>query len=253
VIQLPFTGDEGFSMRRESIARALAVDHKIGSIILQLPFYGDRRLSSQTNFTLPRAEYMSKQSLAAVMETVALMKWLKEQKQFRGKIAISGMSFGGSMSALSSLHCTIPHAVVTHVPANSPADAYVWGGLSHSVNWRRFPQGKVQLDSLFSLMDVGKVAEIIRFEGIHRPLSSKPSEKNETQPKRVYIQISAMHDGYIPYDRAMRLYHQMKQLPNMQHTQLHVLPGGHGSAILLDYPFYRECIREALDCLDSSE
>lgn len=257
VIQLPLTGDEGFSMRREHIAKSLAMEYGIGSILLQLPFYGARRITTQTNFTLRKAEHMSKQSLAAVMETIAIMKWLTEVMHFKGKLAVTGMSFGGSMAALSSLHCTIPHAVITHVPANTPSDAYVYGGLSMSVNWKKFPRGRVQLDSLFSLMDIGKVAEIIRIHGSNRPISSQTyheqgSEGEKQQPKRVYIQITAMHDAYIPYDRAMRLYEQMKQLPNLQHCELHLLPGGHGSAILLDYPFYRQCIHDALRYLDNA-
>jgi len=236
VIHLPATGDEGFSLRRRYIAKSLA-DSGIVSIIVQLPFYGHRRLSTQKDSSLPLAEYMPKQSLAAVMETNAIIRWLTSSLGFSGKLAITGISFGGSMSALSSLYCKVPHAVIAHVPANSPADAYVDGYLSRSVAWHKFPDGKKLLYELLGLMDIAKEAKLLI------------SDKSAVIPARTYIQITAMHDQYIPHFSAMKLYSQMQLLPNLKHVKLHLIPGGHGSAILIDYPFYLQCIHEGLEKL----
>ncbi len=250
LIQLPFTGDEDSTFRREEIAKPLAVENEMGSIILQLPFYGKRRISSQENYTLPKAEYMAKQTLAAVMETVAITKWLTDALHYKGKIGITGISFGGAMSALSSLHITIPHAVISHVPSNCPADAYVHGGMSWSVNWKSFPQRKASLDALFQRLDIGNMVAVVRNEGVNRPAGSPKHQVAHTQPKRIYVQITALHDVYVPYRYATKLYQEMSQLPNMHYSHFHPLLGGHGSSIFLNTNVYRQYIRDAMQRLE---
>jgi esterase/lipase len=237
VIHLPGTGDEGFGFRRKLLATPLARDHQVTSIILQIPFYGKRRLSSQPSSALPYVEYMLSQSTGVVMEAIALIRYLREQKQYHGKLGLTGISFGGSMSALAGILC--PHSIdiITNVPANSPNDAYVEGIMQHSIDWTLFPKRKESVSTLLTIMNIGGLVETTK---------ASRSYDHLTNIRKSYYQLTAKHDKYIPWKNSLYLYENMKNLQYCHHAELILIPGGHVSSIVVYKQQYLETILKAL-------
>lgn len=87
-IHLAATGDEGFSMRRNFIAAPLLKEN-IASLILQIPFYGKRRIPGQRGYALSHLDHMPQQSLGCVAEANALALWLKSTLQTKGRIHVA--------------------------------------------------------------------------------------------------------------------------------------------------------------------
>lgn len=94
VIHLPATGDEGFGRRREMIAKPL-LQRGVASILLQIPFYGQRRFPGQTGPGLMFLQHISEQSLGATMEAIALASWIKSLTSNKSPIGFTGVSYGG--------------------------------------------------------------------------------------------------------------------------------------------------------------
>lgn len=190
---------------------------------------------------------MSEQCLGAVLESNAVVNWLTRICGFHGNVVFTGISFGGSMAALASLYCGVKHAVVAFLPANGPKDAYVHGVLKYTVPFHLYENmvleeafeeliahlsitnrknGKDMVDALLSPMDIAKAARELCHAHSNNPLSP-------TVPQRVYIQLSAQNDRYVPITRAMHLYEHMSMLPGMMHKECVCVEGGHVSAIVL--------------------
>eukprot|EP01031_Cornospumella_fuschlensis_P038205 gene38205-46423_t len=266
-IHQPATGDEFFGMRRRYLAAHLAT-HNVASILLMHPYYGHRRASSQASSSLEYVYQMSEQCLAAVLDCNAVVNWLTRICQYRGKLIFTGISFGGSMAALASLYCSVEHAVVAYVPANGPKDAYVHGVLKYTVPFHlyadmksenaRFQEilehlssnngsrtnGQDMVDALLSPMDIAKaVREICE---THRQSPHSPHI-----PRRVYIQLNARHDRYVPISRALHLYEHMSMLPGVVHKEFIDMEGGHVTAILFgSRGIYIDNIMRAIKLLD---
>ncbi len=242
-MHLPATGDEGFKDRRYYFAEPLAERHGITSVLLLVPFYGMRRCASQDNPALQQVQNFAEQVLGAVIESNAIIQWLVCTMGHRGKIGFTGVSFGGSMAALGSIFCNVPHVSVPYIPANGPADAYVLGSLSKTVDWKLFDEGKKSVFDLLRFMDIGDCAVMIR-ENFSQVINWGK------QPKRVYIQASGRHDRYIPIERGDKLYSHMKELPNIQYSEYIVLKGGHVTAFICHREIYLSMISRALELLE---
>lgn len=277
LIQLPATGDEGFFIRRFLLAKPLARDHGIVSIIVQLPFYGLRRRPEQSSYTLYEVDDMPKQSLAAVMETNAILNWLtRDPNRFQGKLGVTGVSFGGSMTGLSSVMMDGQNisriAIIAHIPANSPDDAYVLGALSHTIAFNRlaptlsnavstdaYARGKQKVHELLYTMDIARGAKDLRQilfcnkNQVPPPETSLlPTSHDADIPlidhrkvkeiRRVFIQLSGLHDAYIPPIRWRRFYKHVSQIPGTVHAELIELEGGHCTGVLLHFPKYYDAI-----------
>ncbi len=235
VFHLPGTSDEGFQVRRKYFAQPLAQEFGITSVIMQLPFYGQRRLQSQKSPALTKVEYMLPQSVGAVTETIAVIRYLRDELNFKGKIGIAGLSFGGSMAALATVLSPYSVATVALVPANGPNDAFCQGIMSECVDWSHYPKnGREDVSRYLSMLDIRDYVEHGRdLNGV----------------KKVYIQISALDDHYIKLSAAEQLYRGMNKLRNLSHIEYHRLSGGHISAIVKDRQHYLQSIHKALSFL----
>lgn len=245
VIHLPATGDEGFGLRRRHLVTKL-LPRNIISISLQLPFYGGRRAKAQDSAALLRLENMAQQSLAAAMESNQIVSWVKSLGH-TGSVCFTGISFGGSMCALASLHCGFDHAAVGMVSANSPRDAYVHGVMAHAVDWHALvPAHQSNEDKVSAAKNL--TARLLGTMDI----AATAREQTYPQPRRVYTQFAACHDAYIPFQFAAELHEGMSKVPGMVAASLVLLPGGHASAVLFERERYLDSIVEALKVLESN-
>lgn len=290
LIQLPATGDEGFSLRRRFVAKPLAEKLNMTSIIVQLPYYGSRRLPLENpSYALHQVEDTPKHSLAAVMEANALVNWLTRDLGFKGKLGITGVSFGGSMAALASEVLSAENvssiAIISHIPANSPDDAYVAGALSLSVPWPTLSsryqshkdtvpahvlaaEGKERVHQLLRTMDIASGAVDLKnlLDWIQSDPANGSVERRALAPlssvlrntsftgtiapiRRVFIQLSGLHDGYIPKAQSDHFYEQVSKIPGTVYAEKVDMTGGHCTAVLYHLPRYIEAIERAFRIL----
>lgn len=87
-IHLAGTGDQGFSMRR-SLALPLAREGT-ASLILESPFYGQRRPSTQRGPKLRHVTDLLSLGNATIEESLALLRWLKSSNY--GPLGVCGFS-----------------------------------------------------------------------------------------------------------------------------------------------------------------
>lgn len=157
---------------------------------------------------------------------------------FKGSIGFTGISFGGAMTALSSLICPYPHVAVGHVPSCSREDVFVYGELSRTIRWSTVKGGKSKIQDTLGLIDTANF--------ITKDLLVENDNRKFPIPPRVYHQLTALDDQYVPYKSGIRLYDTMKKVPHMMHHELEIIYGGHISAIVLQREQYLQSIVRAL-------
>lgn len=97
-ILLPFTGDEGFYLRKDRSQELVAKG--VCCLIPELPYYGSRRaLEGQTEFFMRSISDYSTKALVSYADVVALTAHVKETLAMHnhesGSLVISGCSIGG--------------------------------------------------------------------------------------------------------------------------------------------------------------
>lgn len=231
VIHLPATGDEGFGRRRELFAKPL-LKRGIASIILQIPFYGKRRMPGQKGAGLLKIEHSAQQSLGAVVEALALAAWLRDTKGHKGHIGLTGISYGGAMAALAGCYSDAHTAIVSMVPSDGPALPFLDGALARTVSFKSFENGREEVSALLHSMNVPNVALRLTKSAV----------------ARTYIQLTAMHDKYIPAVSADNLYKAMSQIDNAE-SELREMEGGHVAAFVFRAKPYVQAIDDAFASL----
>lgn len=176
-LHLAASNEHGYG-RRASLAKQLAASG-IGSLILENPFYGRRRVHAQGPPIRTVAELLTMGS-AAVQEGRALLVGAREQEL---GVGVAGYSMGGNIAGLIAATFPGPLVTVPMAPSPSPAPVYTEGLLADLVDWDALGGRTVALPHLRSLLDE---ASILRFP----PLAS---------PELAII-VAAESDAYIPRD-----------------------------------------------------
>jgi hypothetical protein len=134
VVVLPSTGEHGFSRQRTCLSIPLAKNHSIGSVILEGPFYGQRRPASQRGSKLRTVADLINLSRATIAESRVLLDWLK-QRDF-GPLALCGASMGGLHSMMTASVVPFTVGAVSWVGPPGPGPVFTHGLMSSSVNWQ---------------------------------------------------------------------------------------------------------------------
>lgn len=218
-ILFPATGEQGFLSRR-LLALALA-RHGIASLVLEVAFYGARRPPGQDGALLNHVA-----DLIALMDTTvgegrALLQWLRNRGYHR--LAVSGISMGGSVSALVAARSDFPLATICLIPANAVGPVYTEGLLSRYVAWdvlnadlRADSDARALMRNYLSVFDVSRY----------------PRPRTETAA----CFLSATDDGCIPRDDTGRLH------THWPDARVEWITGGHSSAALTGWNRYRKAI-----------
>jgi pimeloyl-ACP methyl ester carboxylesterase len=133
VVVLPSTGEHGFSRQRTCLSIPLAKNHSIGSIILEGPFYGQRRPGSQRGSKLRTVADLINLSRATISESRVLLDWL--QRGDFGPLALCGASMGGLHAMMTASVVPIPVGSVSWIGPPGPGPVFTHGLMSSSVNW----------------------------------------------------------------------------------------------------------------------
>ena len=109
-LHLAGTGDHFFWRRRNLMAKPLAKESGIASIILESPFYGLRKPKGQTRSSLRHVLDLFVMGAALMLEALVLFHW-SEREGF-GPLGVSGVSMGGHMASLAATTWPKPLAII---------------------------------------------------------------------------------------------------------------------------------------------
>jgi hypothetical protein len=132
-LHLAGTGDHLFWRRRNFIAKPLAREKGIASVLLENPYYGSRKPKTQFQSYLNHVSDVFIMGSALVIESALLLDWcLKEGFQALG---ITGISMGGHMASVASCYWPHPIAIVPCLSWSTASSAFTEGVFSDSCAW----------------------------------------------------------------------------------------------------------------------
>jgi hypothetical protein len=121
--------DHGYSTRGK-LATEL-VDRGVGSLILENPYYGTRRVTAEGRPAVPTVADFARMGLGAVTEGRALLAHFRTTY----RLGVSGYSMGGNISALIGAAAGFPVAIAPLAASHSPGPVFLDGVISNGVRW----------------------------------------------------------------------------------------------------------------------
>lgn len=236
VVHLAGTGDHTFERRLRLGAPLLK--ENIATMVLESPFYGQRRPTLQRGAKLLCVSDLLLLGRATIEEARGLLHWLEVEAGF-GKTGICGLSMGGVHAAMvGSLHPT-PVATLPFLSPHSAVVAFCDGILKHATAWEALREDAAQKAE----MTLEQVMERMRSVLSMTDVTRFPIPKN---PQAV-IFVAATDDGYIPKHSVLEL---QRAWPG---SEVRWVTGGHVSSFLLHNDAFRKAIIDALDRLEWRE
>lgn len=222
---LPSSGDEGFG-RRRVLAEGLA-RHGVGSLLLEIPYYGSRRPPGQQGVAVRTVVDLLLLFRASAVEATALLGWLLARGH--PKVGVSGYSMGGSLAAYAAALFPLPAAVVPITTAHSAAPVYTEGVLSALPDWETLGR-----------TSGGPEAARQRLAEVLNKAASIDALPPLSNPQRAIL-VAARADGFVPSSSTLRL------LQHWRGAELRYMPGGHLSAFLTGQGTMLRALLDAFD------
>ncbi|CAB0003164.1 unnamed protein product [Nesidiocoris tenuis] len=132
-IQMAGTGDHYYWRRRVLMAKPLLTEYRIGSIIIENPFYGVRKPPQQTRSILNNVLDIFTMGGCLIMEGMILHSWCK--KIGLGPIGFTGYSMGGHMATLAATSIPEPVVLVPCLSWSTASGVFTEGVMSKAINW----------------------------------------------------------------------------------------------------------------------
>ncbi|GFP97257.1 uncharacterized protein c4orf29 homolog [Phtheirospermum japonicum] len=238
VVHLAGTGDHSFE-RRLRLGGPLLKEN-IATMVLESPFYGQRRPMLQRGSKLLCVSDLLLLGRATIEESRSLLYWLESEAGY-GKMGICGLSMGGVHAAMvGSLHPT-PIATLPFLSPHSAVVAFCEGVLKHATAWEALKKDLSMHKE--AAMTLEQVREHMRNVLSLTDVTRFPRPKN---PDAV-IFVAATDDGYIPKHSVLEL---QKAWPG---SEVRWVSGGHVSSFLLHNGAFRKAIVDGLDRLPWKE
>jgi hypothetical protein len=218
-------GDEGFGFRRRSYAAPLAREHGVTTVLLQLPYYGQRRPAGQPRCFMRTVGELQRHMVAQVEEGRALLHWLHASGRF-DTLGVAGVSKGGCVAAMTAALCPdLPLAAASFMSVDSAEAAYLDG-------------------LVFKCVSVDKVGgrdalrAHLRGEFMFRPdtadaaateahLRALPDYAGRAPQPLAFVAIGAAHDKFASVDSCTNLYRNVTRYARCVAGELRWVAGGH--------------------------
>ncbi|GJS58822.1 protein ABHD18 [Tanacetum coccineum] len=228
------TGDHSFE-RRLRLGGPLLKEN-IATMVLESPFYGQRRPFLQSGSKLLCVSDLLLLGRATIEEARSLLHWLDCEEGY-GKMGVCGLSMGGVHAAMvGSLHPT-PVATFPFLSPHSAVVAFCEGVLKHATAWdalREDLSAAMTLDQVQERMrHVLSLTDVTRF-----PVPKAPN---------AVILVAATDDGYIPSHSVLEV---QRAWPG---SEVRWVNGGHVSSFILHNGEFRRAIRDGLNRLQWKE
>ncbi len=121
--------DHGYDTRQLLADQLLAMG--IGSLILEIPYYGSRRVTDPSDQPIPTVADFARMGLGAVTEGRALLRYFAGRYQ----MGVSGYSMGGNIGALVAAAAGFPVASAPLAASHSPGPVFLDGVISNGIQW----------------------------------------------------------------------------------------------------------------------
>jgi hypothetical protein len=220
-IHFAATGDEGYIRRRLLMALPL-LKLGIGSLILENPYYGQRRPLGQSGCCLRKVEDLWAMAWATVEEGRALVNWL-DRSGFQNK-GVTGISMGGFMAAAVGALSPYPLAIIPCLSPHSGVPIFTEGLITNSCSWS-FLAKEFGEKHLHAKKYLRKLLEITDIRTLPPPTDT-----------RTTILVSAKYDAIVPPQSARILHRHWKG------SEVRWLNTGHSGAFF----FYRSAFIKAI-------
>ncbi|PKA62898.1 hypothetical protein AXF42_Ash018892 [Apostasia shenzhenica] len=232
VLHLAGTGDHTYE-RRLRLGGPLLKEN-IATMVLESPFYGNRRPTLQQGSKLLCVSDLLLLGRATVEEARSLLQWLDVEGGF-GKTGICGLSMGGVHAAMvGSLHPK-PIATLPFLAPHSAVVAFCEGVLKHATAWEALRKDVAEKAGI----TLEEVEERLRSVLSLTDVTRFPIPKN---PEAVIL-VAATNDGYIPKHSVLEL---QKAWPG---SEVRWVNGGHVSSFIIHFDSFRKAIVDALNRL----
>ena len=116
------------------MALPMIKERKIGSIILENPYYGVRKPKSQLRSSLHHVSDLFLMGACLIMESQVLLRWALNQGF--GPLCCHGISMGGHMASLAASAWPQPIGLVPCLSWTSASVTFCQGVMSRAINWR---------------------------------------------------------------------------------------------------------------------
>jgi len=166
--------DHGYNTRQR-LADEL-VGHGIGSLILEIPYYGSRRTVPEREQPIQTVGDFALMGMGAVSEGRALLNHFRD----RYRMGVSGYSMGGNIGALVGASAGFPVAMAPLAASHSPGPVFLDGVISNGIQW----------DALGGRSAADRLRETLNAASALR-LPPPPWS-------RAAILVAARSDGFIP-------------------------------------------------------
>jgi pimeloyl-ACP methyl ester carboxylesterase len=185
---LAATGEEGFTLRRRFAVGLASLG--IGSLLLENPFYGDRRPPGQWMSILRTVRDQFAMNVATVDEGRSLLRWLHTRGHER--IGVTGYSQGGMMTAFCAALTPFAVAAIPRAAGCSAVPIFTEMALGRRFAWDRLAASFESLDAARS----------------HFRRCLKPVDVRRFPPPvdtRLAVIVASRHDRFIPVAEATAL------------------------------------------------
>lgn len=222
VLLMAAWNDHGWSTRMR-LARHLA-ELRIGSLLLENPFYGQRRPVANDEQPIRTVADFAAMGLAAVVEGRALLEWAMRHGVMCG---VSGYSMGGNIAAFVSAVMPFPVATAPLAPSHSPGPVFLDGVLRHGISWSALA---ARPDPERTLSEYLRAASVLSLPAPgHAPAA---------------ILIAARRDGYVPRQAVLDLH------AHWSGSELRWAAGGHATLLWLHRAVLAAAIRDSFDRIE---
>lgn len=234
VLLLPGTGEKRYGRRYDGVSIPLA-RMGIGSIIMEGPFYGQRKPKRQNGCKLLHVSDLPLLGAATIEEARSLLYYFMEAGY--GPLVVGGISMGGLHAAMVAALTPFPVGTASLVGPPSAVPVFTSGLMADLIPWKRldkdahyynladrlknryFEVDKRKMDKAHELM--GRFLSVTNIENFNPPFL----------PEAAYF-ATAKRDRYVPFEL---VEHRMQEL-NQSWKGSHVcwLEGSHVSSYLFE-------------------
>lgn len=209
--------DHGYTTREQLAAELLGLG--IGSLILEIPYYGSRRIVGPETSPIPTVADFARMGLGTVMEGRALLH------HFRGdyQMGVSGYSMGGNIGALIGAAAGFPVAMAPLAASHSPGPVFLDGVISNGIDWDALG-GRDQETALRKALTSASV------------LAIPPPDWSSSA-----VLVAGRSDGFVPQEATEALH---RHWPG---SELRMRPGGHATLLWQQRPVLARAIADSFD------
>lgn len=233
VIHFAGTADETFTPRRLGLAQPL-LKHGIASLILENPYYGERRPPGQIGPAVRTLSDQFRMNFATIIEGIAWLRQLHAEGYTR--LGVTGVSMGGSMAASVAAWVDQEVACAPCLAPYGPGPAYLKGVLRDGIDWTALENTYAPApgDSRSSFEYVSDVLAIPDLRGSDRPLPLRPD---------AVVMVGGSQDAYVLPESVEALHRHWAG------SELRWVNAGHVTGVVLYHGEFRRAIRDSFERL----